>query len=88
MTIQVEVSAETEARLAAQAAEHSMDIRSYAACLLEEAVNLPSSASSSQAPRLRPAGKKSLPQLFAESPFHGLEIDFEREADFGRDITL
>jgi len=26
-------------------------------------------------------GKKTLPQLFAESPFHGLAIDFERFPD-------
>lgn len=87
MTIQVEVSAETEARLAAQAAERSMDVGSYAASLLEEAANLSSSAPS-QSRRRRPAGRKSLAQLFAESPFQGLEIDFGRDADFGRDITL
>jgi hypothetical protein len=36
----------------------------------------------------RPAGRKSLAQLFAESPFKGLDIDFEREPDCGRDVTL
>ena len=39
------------------------------------------------APR-RPASRKSLAQLFADSPFKGLEIDFEREPDYGRDVTL
>jgi Arc/MetJ-type ribon-helix-helix transcriptional regulator len=36
----------------------------------------------------RPAGRKSLAQLFADSPFKGLDIDFERETDCGRDVTL
>jgi hypothetical protein len=36
----------------------------------------------------RPSGRKSLAQLFAESPFKGLDLDFEREQDFGRDIDL
>jgi hypothetical protein len=36
----------------------------------------------------RPAGRKSLAQLFADSPFKGLDIDFEREPDYGRDVML
>ena len=36
----------------------------------------------------RPGGRKSLAQLFADSPFKGLDIDFEREPDYGRDVTL
>jgi Arc/MetJ-type ribon-helix-helix transcriptional regulator len=36
----------------------------------------------------RPEGRKNLAQLFAESPFKGLEINFERDPDYGRDIKL
>ena len=36
----------------------------------------------------RAAGRKSLAQLFADSPLKGLDINFERTADFGRDIKL
>jgi hypothetical protein len=36
----------------------------------------------------RPAGRKSLAQLFADSPFQGLDIDFEREPDYDRDVEL
>jgi hypothetical protein len=36
----------------------------------------------------RPEGRKSLAQLFADSPFKGLNIDFERDADCGRDVIL
>ena len=82
VTIQVEVSPETEARLAAQAAARSMEVSAYAASLLEDA------AVQFQPTRSRPAGRKSLAQLFAESPFKGLDMDFEREQDSGRDLEL
>ena len=36
----------------------------------------------------RPADRKSLAQLFAESPFKGLDLDFERDADTGRPVEL
>jgi hypothetical protein len=36
----------------------------------------------------RPEGRKSLAQLFADSPFRGLDLDFERDADTGRPIDL
>jgi len=38
--------------------------------------------------RRRPAGRKSLAQLFADSRFKGLDIDFERDSDYGRDVEL
>ncbi len=44
-------------------------------------------ATAALAPR-HPAGRKSLAQLFADSPFKGLDIDFEREPDYGRDVAL
>jgi hypothetical protein len=30
----------------------------------------------------------NLADLFARSPFHGLDMDFERDPDIGRDIAL
>ena len=89
MTIQIELSPETEARLAAQAAARSMDVPTYAATLLEEAT-LPavSESGSDKISRQRPSGRKSLAQLFADSPFKGLNMDFERDPDPGRDIAL
>jgi hypothetical protein len=30
----------------------------------------------------------NLSDLFAKSPFHGLDMEFERDQDTGRDITL
>lgn len=36
----------------------------------------------------RPAGRKSLVQIFAESPLKGLDLKFERDPDTGRPVTL
>jgi Arc/MetJ-type ribon-helix-helix transcriptional regulator len=43
------------------------------------------------AERRKLEGRKSLPELFADSPFKGLNIEFdesEHEKDFGRDVDL
>ena len=48
-------------------------------------------AAQNQAERRMLEGRKSLPQLFAESPFKGLNIEFdesEHDKDFGRNIEL
>ena len=55
--------------------------------LIEKALDALDEKSAAIAPR-RPTGRKSLAQLFADSPFKGLEIDFERDQDLGRDVTL
>jgi hypothetical protein len=39
-------------------------------------------------PHKRPEGGKSLAQLFAESPFKGLDLKFERDTDTGRPVKL
>ena len=36
----------------------------------------------------RPEGRKSLPQLFAESPLKGLDLEWERDPDIGRPVDL
>jgi hypothetical protein len=91
VTIQVELSPETEAWLAAQAASHRMDIPAFAASLLERAKH-PSAgqpqADSAASKHQRPSDRKSLAQLFAESPFSGLNLDFEKDRDYGRDNAL
>ncbi len=91
MAIQVELSPEAESRLAAQAAARCMDVPAYAATLLERAAQPEAVDSQNRVTDFkyqRPAGRKSLAQLFVESPFRGLDLDFERDLDFGRDIAL
>jgi len=92
MTITVDISPEVKAALARKAAAHGCKVEVYAASLLEDAVHLPvanpSQDQTVRPKRQRPPGRKSLAQLFAESPFRGLDLDFERDGDLGRDIEL
>jgi hypothetical protein len=92
MTITVNVTPEVEAALALQAAARGREVGEHVASLIEEAVQLPPAHPPEDriAPdkRQRPPGRKSLAQLFADSPFRGLDIDFQRDRDLGRDIEL
>jgi hypothetical protein len=81
MTITVDISPEVQAELARQAAARGVEVPVYVATLLEKVAQ-------PKAPYERRAGRKSLAQLFAESPFAGLDMDFERDPDLGRDIAL
>ena len=38
--------------------------------------------------KVHPTGRKSLAQLFAESPLKGLDLTFERDPDAGHPIKL
>ena len=78
MTITVDIRPEVQAELARQAARHDMAIDAYAASLLEEAVHLPVAHPAPAA--------KDMVELFA--PLRGLNLQFERDRDAGRDIEL
>jgi len=80
MTITLEIRPEIEAELARQAAAHGLGVDVYAATLLEEAANASSDKSMS------PAVVKDMVELFA--PLRGLNLDFERDRDTGRNIHL
>jgi hypothetical protein len=85
MTITVDISPEVEAELARKAAARGVDVPAYVATLLEQAGKPEEAARPNYQ---RPPGRKSLAQLFAESPFAGLDMDFERDLDTGRDLEL
>ena len=78
MTITVDITPEVKAALARQAAARGRAVESYAASLLEEAVHLPTAHPAPPA--------KDMVELFA--PLRGLNLDFERDRDTGRDINL
>jgi len=78
MTITVDITPEVKAALAREAAERGRAVESYAASLLEEAVHLPAAHPAPPA--------KDMVELFA--PLRGLNLDFERDRDTGRDINL
>jgi hypothetical protein len=79
ITITLDIRPEVQAELARQAAAQGREIESYAATLLEAAVHV-----STVAPPEVTA--KDMVELFA--PLRGLNIDFERDRDAGRDIQL
>ena len=59
--------------------------------LLEEALDAlekNGTAAVSAPPRERPSGRKSLVELFAESPLKGLEFDFSRNRSGARPVDL
>ena len=79
MTITLDIKPEIEAELSRQAAAQGLGIDEYAVTLLEEAAQ-----ATSVKPSLSMA--KDMVELFA--PLRGLNLDFERDRDPGRDIQL
>jgi len=80
MTITLDIRPEVQDELARQAAAQGVGVGTYAAGLLEEAAQ---AASAKVSPR---AVVKDMVELFA--PLRGLNLDFERDRDAGRDIAL
>lgn len=80
MTITLEIRPEIQYELARQAAAQGVGIGVYAASLLEEAAQ---AALAKPFPR---SEAKDMVELFA--PLRGLNLDFERDRDAGRDISL
>jgi hypothetical protein len=76
--MKLELKPEVEAGLLAQARARGLSLEAY----LDEVLQRASVAKS------RPAGRKSLAQLFAESPLKGLDLKFERDQDMGRPVSL
>jgi hypothetical protein len=77
MTVTLELKPEIEAGLVAQAHARGLSLEAYLEQVLQSAV----------APN-RPEERKSLAQLFADSPFKGLNLNFERDSDTGRPVKL
>ncbi len=79
MTVMINLSPEKEAALRAQAQAHGLSIEEWILQIAEHA-----------AQEQRPVHKEvdNLADLMARSPFRGLDPDFEREKDTGRDISL
>ena len=77
MTMKLNLKPEIEAGLLAQAQARGLSLEAYLDQVLQSAA----------VPK-RPSGRKSLAQLFAESPFKGLDLKFERDSDTGRPVEL
>lgn len=76
--MKLELKPEIEAGLLAQADARGLSLEAY----LDEVLT------SAAAVKPRRAGRKSLAQLFAESPLKGLDLKFERDKDMGRPVKL
>jgi len=76
--MKLELKPEIEAGLLAQAHARGLSLDAY----LDEVLT------SAAAVKRHPTSRKSLAQLFAESPLKGLNLTFERDKDQGRPIKL
>jgi hypothetical protein len=76
--MKLELKPEIEAGLLAQAHARGLSLEAYLGEVLSTAA----------AAKTRPPGRKSLAQLFAESPLKGLDLRFERDPDTGRPVKL
>ncbi|HVZ87358.1 MAG TPA: hypothetical protein VHG72_10340 [Polyangia bacterium] len=76
--MKLELKPEIEAGLLSQAHARGLSLEAYLAEVLETAA----------ATKTRPDGRKSLAQLFAESPLKGLDLKFDRDPDAGRPVKL
>ena len=87
MTLMLEIPKDIEACLLAEAHARGLSPEAYTAELLRERIRTVGERQSTVS-RKRPAGRKSLAQLFAESPLKGLDLKFERDPDTGRSVEL
>jgi hypothetical protein len=79
MTVKLELPSDVEAGLLAQAQTLGLSLEAY---LVEHVLR-----GAIEKPKAR-QGRKSLAQLFAESPLKGLDLKFERDQDTGRPVSL
>ena len=89
MTLNLNIPKEIEVGLTIQAHAEGLSVEDYAMRVLRNAVTRQRTKKAlCSLPNKRPARKKSLAQLFADSPFKGLDLEFERSPDFGRPVKL
>ncbi len=90
MTVKLDLKPEIEVGLMAQAHARGLSLEAWLDQVLQSAVHSTQEQAIEHArkPAGRPTGRKSLAQLFAESPFKGLDLIFERDPDTGRPVTL
>jgi hypothetical protein len=77
VTVKLELKPEIEAALLAQAHARGLSLEAYLDQVIQDATAAK-----------RRAGRKSLAQLFAESPLKGLDLSFDRNPDVGRPVKV
>jgi len=86
MTLKLDIPKDMEADLLTAAQANGISPEAYASQVLRDQIRAGEKAQN--AVPMRPASRKSLAQLFAESPLKGLNLDFERDPDTGRSVDL
>lgn len=76
--MKLELNPDIAAGLSAQARARGLSLEAYIDQVLRSAASV----------KPQPAGRKSLARLFAESPFKGLDLKFDRDPDTGRPVKL
>jgi hypothetical protein len=85
MTVKLNLPPDTERRFLAEAPATGISLDEFVRDLLLAQIQ---EGGKTPPADKRPSGKKSLAQLFAESPLKGLDLDFSRSRDTGRPIEL
>jgi hypothetical protein len=88
MAVKLELTTKIEANLIAQAQEHGLTLKAYITKVLRERSTGTDLSHKRTVRKKRLPGRKSLAQLFAESPLKGLDLKFERDSDTGRPLPL
>jgi hypothetical protein len=83
MTLTLDLTPDIEQSLLAQAQAKGVSITEYVEQIIAQEVLQTAPVSSAPVSQAR-----NLVELFANSPFKGLDIEFERDRDYGRDIQL
>ena len=83
MTITFDLQPEFEEGLLAQAEARGVSITDYVKELVAREAHVLEAPVITHAPEA-----KNLVELFANSPFNGLNMEFERDRDYGREIEL
>lgn len=76
VSMKLELSPKVLTALLTQAQAHGLSPEAYVEKLLREHIANPG--------KTRPQSRKSLAQLFTDSPLKGLDLEFERNPDMGR----
>jgi hypothetical protein len=82
MTITIDLQPEIEKGLLVRATARGISLVDYVKEIVAREAHSP------QAHAAAPSEAKNLLELFANSPFQGLDMEFERDKDYGREIEL
>ena len=80
MTLTIDLEPEIERSLAARAEARGVSLSDYVGEIVAREAGQQKSSVSSNA--------RNLVELFDNSPFKGLNMEFERDKDYGREIAL